>query len=77
MLREPDLPLIRSQLESIYASGIRSVAVVFMHSYAFAEHERAVGQLARELGFEQVSVRAFSCRIFDFVWEFQATIECP
>ena len=58
-----DLAHVRVELESVLASGIRSVAVVFMHSHAFAEHEheheheQAVGRLARALGFTQVSVR--------------------
>jgi 5-oxoprolinase (ATP-hydrolysing) len=46
----------RSQLQRAYADGIRSVAVVFVHGYRFPQHERAFAQLAREIGFTQVSV---------------------
>jgi 5-oxoprolinase (ATP-hydrolysing) len=46
----------RAELIRAFEDGIRSVAVVFMHGYRFPEHERAFAQLAREIGFTQVSV---------------------
>lgn len=36
--------------------GIESIAIAFAHGYRFPEHEKAVGRLARELGFKQVSL---------------------
>src|SRR5690606_31943071 len=51
-----DLAALRSDLERAKADGIGAVAIVFMHAYAFPEHERQAGALARELGFAQVSV---------------------
>jgi len=35
--------------------GFRSVAIVFMHGYRYPEHERRAGEIARALGFTQVS----------------------
>lgn len=32
------------------------MAVVLMHGYLFGRHERAVGRIAREVGFTQVSL---------------------
>ncbi|SMF23195.1 5-oxoprolinase (ATP-hydrolysing) [Xaviernesmea oryzae] len=46
----------RMQLEDVWDRGIRSVAIVLMHSYHYHEHEQALAALAREMGFEQVSV---------------------
>jgi len=46
----------RRALEAVRAEGYRSVAIVFMHAYKFPAHEAAVARIARELGFEQVSV---------------------
>jgi 5-oxoprolinase (ATP-hydrolysing) len=46
----------RRALEALRAGGYRSVAIVFMHAYKFPAHEAAVARIARELGFEQVSV---------------------
>jgi 5-oxoprolinase (ATP-hydrolysing) len=36
--------------------GIESIAIAFAHGYRFPEHEKAVGRLARALGFKQVSL---------------------
>ncbi len=54
--RVPDLARVRADLEAVRAAGVRSVAVVFLHSYAAPEHELAVGRVAREVGFEHVSL---------------------
>ncbi|CAH1670981.1 hydantoinase B/oxoprolinase family protein [Chelatococcus asaccharovorans] len=51
-----DLAAARLQLDAIQALGIRSVAIVLMHAYRYPEHERQLGQMAREMGFAQVSV---------------------
>ncbi|WP_131195779.1 hydantoinase B/oxoprolinase family protein [Lichenihabitans psoromatis] len=54
-----DLPLdlapSRAALEAAFADGIRSCAIVFMHGYRFPAHEAAVADLARAIGFTQVS----------------------
>jgi len=40
----------QAALESAFAAGIRSVAVLFMHAYAFPEHEARAAELASALG---------------------------
>ncbi|MCP4382859.1 MAG: 5-oxoprolinase, partial [Hyphomicrobiales bacterium] len=52
---EPDLAAAQRHLEAAWQAGIRSVAVVFMHAWAWPEHERQVADLARRMGFPQVS----------------------
>ncbi len=54
--RELDLDAARRELLRAKEDGIRAVAIVFMHAYRYSEHEQRVAALARELGFEQVSV---------------------
>ncbi len=51
-----DLAALRNDLERALTDGIRAVAIVFMHAYAFPEHEKQAAALARELGFQQISV---------------------
>ena len=55
-----ETPLDVSRLASDFASarsaGIASVAIVFMHAYAYPEHERQAAALAREAGFTQISL---------------------
>ena len=51
----PDLSAVRADLEAAWEAGIRAVAIVFMHAWAWPEHERQVADLARRMGFPQVS----------------------
>ena len=50
-----DLDAARNELQVAYDTGIRSAAIVFMHGYRFTDHESRVADLAREIGFTQVS----------------------
>ncbi|MCO4055385.1 MAG: 5-oxoprolinase [Bosea sp.] len=52
----PDLARIRADLKAAFEAGYRAVAIAFMHGYRFPAHEAAVGALAREIGFPQVSI---------------------
>ena len=55
-LIEPlDAARAEAELRAAFADGIRSVAIVLMHGYRYPEHELALGHLAREIGFTQVS----------------------
>ncbi|MFJ6140692.1 hydantoinase B/oxoprolinase family protein [Kitasatospora sp. NPDC092286] len=56
VLRAPDLERLAHDLRRCYRDGIRAVAVVCLHSYLHPAHERAVGRLAEEIGFPQVSL---------------------
>ena len=56
VVRALDLEAARRDFAALRAEGIRAVAIVLMHGYRFAQHERALAALAREQGFAQVSV---------------------
>lgn len=56
ILKIPNVEEIRSSLHLIYQSGIRSIAVAFLHSYTYPEHEQLVGRIAEEIGFTHVSL---------------------
>ncbi|HEY1779003.1 MAG TPA: hydantoinase B/oxoprolinase family protein [Roseiarcus sp.] len=51
----PDLERVRAALTQARAQGYDSVAIVFMHAWRFPANERAVGAIARAVGFGQVS----------------------
>jgi 5-oxoprolinase (ATP-hydrolysing) len=55
IVRPLDAGQARSALAQAYAQGFRSVAIVFLHAWRYPEHEQRVEELARELGFSQVS----------------------
>jgi len=56
ILHPPDLERIRSDLSKAYQRGMRALAIVLMHGYEFKDHEILVRDLARSLGFKQISV---------------------
>ena len=51
-----DAAAARADLQTAFDDGFRSAAIVFMHGYRYAAHEAAVAEIAREIGFTQVSV---------------------
>jgi 5-oxoprolinase (ATP-hydrolysing) len=53
--RPVDLDAVRRELIRAKEAGIGAVAIVLMHAYRYSEHERKIADLARELGFAQVS----------------------
>jgi 5-oxoprolinase (ATP-hydrolysing) len=53
--RALDLDALETELRAARADGIDAVAIVFMHAYAHPDHEQQAADLARSLGFSQVS----------------------
>ena len=53
--RSLDASTTRSSLQQAYNDGIRSIAIVFVHGYRYPEHELAVADIAREIGYSQIS----------------------
>src|ERR1700723_1383940 len=51
-----DAEALEAQLQSAFADGIRSCAIVFLHGYRYVHHELAAASIARDVGFTQVSV---------------------
>ncbi|MEV7195801.1 hydantoinase B/oxoprolinase family protein [Streptomyces sp. NPDC093510] len=56
VLRPPDLEGLADPLRHAYDDGIRSVAVVCVHSHLYPAHEQAIGDLAARTGFPQISL---------------------
>ncbi|HVW70214.1 MAG TPA: hydantoinase B/oxoprolinase family protein [Steroidobacteraceae bacterium] len=48
--------LLRNDLERAQKAGLRAVAIVFLHGWRYQQHEQRAARIARELGFEEVSV---------------------
>ncbi|MCL4694598.1 MAG: hydantoinase B/oxoprolinase family protein, partial [Candidatus Hydrogenedentes bacterium] len=47
---------VRAALEELRDCGVDALAVLFLHSYAYPEHELLVERLARAAAFEQISL---------------------
>jgi len=52
ILRRPDPEQVRKDLQKAWDLGYRSLAVAFMHSFTFPEHEVSVGRIAENMGFK-------------------------
>ena len=50
-----DEDALRERLGAAKAEGIDAVAIVFVHAYRHARHEKRAARIAREMGFGQVS----------------------
>ncbi len=55
-LRALDLEATRADLQAAFDDGLRSLAIVLLHGYRYHDHERQVAELARQIGFIQISV---------------------
>lgn len=47
---------LRVELKAAFDAGIRACAIVFMHGYRYDAHERAAAEIARAVGYTQISV---------------------
>jgi 5-oxoprolinase (ATP-hydrolysing) len=50
-----DRSALRAQMQQAFNQGLRSVAIVFMHGYRYTQHEQLAANIAREIGFDQIS----------------------
>ena len=60
VIQSLDTEKVREQLQTLRDDGYDALAVVLVHGYLHDEHERQIGQMARDLGFGQVSL---SCEV--------------
>ncbi|HEY7594220.1 MAG TPA: hydantoinase B/oxoprolinase family protein [Actinophytocola sp.] len=56
VVRPPDLDALRGELQQAREDGISSLAVVCLHSHLHPAHEEAIGKLAEQLDFAQISL---------------------
>lgn len=62
-----DIEALRADLQGVYDRGIRSLAVVLMHSYLHPAHEATVAGVATELGFTHISLSSDVMRMAKLV----------
>jgi 5-oxoprolinase (ATP-hydrolysing) len=55
-VRDLDEAQARAALEQVRTAGIDALAIVLVHGWRFQQHERRLAEIARELGFAQLSV---------------------
>ena len=62
------------RLKVAFDNGLRSIAIVLMHGYRVPEHELAVAELAREIGFTQISTSHGTSPMIKFVGRGDTTV---
>ncbi|WP_342130469.1 hydantoinase B/oxoprolinase family protein [Hydrogenophaga sp. OTU3427] len=65
---------LRERLWAAFDAGLRSVAIVFMHGYRYTAHEARAAELAREIGFTQVSTSHGTSPLMKFVSRGDTTV---
>ncbi|CDK26344.1 unnamed protein product [Kuraishia capsulata CBS 1993] len=56
IMKPLDKVKITQDLKKLKSEGIESVAIVFIHGYNFQRHEKEAGEIAKSLGFKNVSL---------------------
>ncbi len=56
LVRALDEARALADLKAARAAGFRAVAIILVHGWRFTDHERRLAAMAREIGFEQISV---------------------
>ncbi|KAL4875815.1 Hydantoinase B/oxoprolinase-domain-containing protein [Aspergillus karnatakaensis] len=51
-----DMDVTKKELEKTFSEGFRSIAICLLHSYTFPDHELAVADEAKRIGFTQISI---------------------
>jgi len=73
-VRPLDEDALRAELQQAHAGGLRSAAIVFMHGYRYTAHEKAAANIAREVGFTQVSTSHEASPLMKFVSRGDTTV---
>ncbi len=74
VVRALDESLLKQELLAQYQSGLRSIAIVFMHGWRHTAHEQAAARMAREAGFTQISVSHQTSPLMKFVSRGDTTV---
>ncbi|MGB2496695.1 MAG: hydantoinase/oxoprolinase N-terminal domain-containing protein, partial [Candidatus Puniceispirillaceae bacterium] len=69
-----DLDDLRPRLQAAWDDGIRSIAIVLMHAYRVPDHEERIAELAREIGFSQISTSHATSPMIKFVGRGDTTV---
>ena len=73
-LRPVNVRQVRQDLQAAFDLGIRSCAIVLMHSYRYPHHEREVAKVAEQIGFTQISVSHQVSPLIKFVSRGDTTV---
>jgi 5-oxoprolinase (ATP-hydrolysing) len=74
VLVSPDADRVREQLAPLALQGIESLAICLLHAFVRPDHEEIVARIARELGFEEISVSSRTAPLVKIVSRGDTTV---
>jgi 5-oxoprolinase (ATP-hydrolysing) len=74
VLVAPREDVVRRQLSDLRLQGVESLAVCLLNAYAQADHERLVDRIAREAGFEEISLSSRTAPLVKIVSRGDTTV---
>jgi 5-oxoprolinase (ATP-hydrolysing) len=74
ILRALDEETLREALTEAREDGIAACAILFMHGYRYPAHERRAAEIARELGFAQISTSHDTVPLMKYVSRGDTTV---
>ncbi|BCS20466.1 uncharacterized protein APUU_20898A [Aspergillus puulaauensis] len=67
VLQPLDTAAVRETLLTLKAEGYTSVAIAFLHSYLFPDHEEQAAAIARDVGFRYVTTSSEICPVIKYL----------
>jgi 5-oxoprolinase (ATP-hydrolysing) len=74
VIRPVDLSALKTDLEQARRDGFEAVAIACLHSYRNPESERAIADLAREVGFPQITLSSETSPLIKWVERGQTAV---
>ena len=74
VLRPLSEGVVRSLLQQAYDDGLRGIAIAFMHAYLNPVHELAAADIARDIGFTQISTSHETSRLIKLIGRGDTTV---
>ena len=74
VLRHLDEVALRRELEEARKEGIAACAILFLHGYRYPAHEKCAAEIAREIGFTQISTSHETAALPKFVSRGDTTV---
>ncbi len=74
ILQAIDDYVVEQALESGYRKGFRALAIILMHGYRYTDHEQRVAQIAKRIGYTQVSASHEVVPIINFISRGNTTV---
>jgi len=69
-----DIEATKQQLQTLKQQGFEAISIVLLHAYLNPEHERIVADLAKQIGFQQVSTSQQTSALIKYISRGRTTV---